>query len=77
EFGCGLLVTIGFLTRLSVIPIIFNMCIAYFIAHTNDPFEKKEIVFMFIGMGIIVFVLGSGKYSLDNLLFKHKPKLYA
>ncbi len=74
EFFCGILVTIGFLTRLSVIPILFTMCIAYFIAHAKDAFMMKELVFVFMGLSIIVFIMGSGKYSVDNLLFKNKLK---
>ncbi|MBC7872399.1 MAG: DoxX family protein [Ferruginibacter sp.] len=74
EFFCGILVTIGFLTRLTVIPILFTMCIAYFIAHAKDAFMMKELVFVFIGLAIIVFIMGSGKYSVDNLLFKSKLK---
>ncbi len=74
EFGCGILVTLGFLTRLTILPILFSMCIAYFIAHKADSFDKKELVFVFIVLPVIVFIVGSGKYSLDNLLFKNKIK---
>jgi putative oxidoreductase len=77
EFGCGILVTLGFLTRLTVIPIWFTMCIAYFIAHGKDAFQMKELVFVFLGLSIIIFIMGSGKYSLDHLLFKNKPKPHA
>ncbi len=72
EFFCGILVTLGFLTRLSVIPILFSMCVAYFKAHAADPFDKKELVFLFIGLSVIVFIMGSGKYSVDNILFRNK-----
>lgn len=77
EFGCGILVTLGLLTRLTVLPIMFCMCIAYFMAHKADAFDKKELVFVFLWMSVIVFILGSGKYSLDSVLFKNKTKKYA
>jgi putative oxidoreductase len=70
EFFCGLLVTLGFLTRLSVIPIFITMFVAYFIAHAKDPFDTKAIAFVFLLLSVVVFVLGSGKYSVDRLLFK-------
>lgn len=72
EFFCAILVTLGFLTRLSVIPIGFTMGVAYFIAHAKDSFQIKELAFLFLGLSIIIFILGSGKYSLDNLFSKNK-----
>lgn len=72
EFFCGILVTIGFLTRLSVIPIFITMAVAYFIAHANDPFTAKAIVFVFMLLSIVIFVLGSGKFSVDRLLFRNR-----
>src|SRR5688500_8118512 len=41
ELVCGFLVAIGFLTRLSVIPIFITMVVAFFIAHAQDPFVAK------------------------------------
>ena len=70
ELGCGILVTLGFLTRISVIPIVFAMATAFFLAHAKDPFMVKELSFTFLLLTTIVFTLGSGKYSVDSLLFK-------
>lgn len=75
EFFCGILVTIGFLTRLSVIPIFITMFVAYFIAHANDPFQNKGLPFLFLLLCFVIFVLGSGRYSVDKLLFSQKTKL--
>lgn len=72
ELFCGLFVVIGFLTRLTVIPIFITMVVAYFIAHSKDPFQVKELAFAFLLLAVVVFVLGSGKYSVDKLLFKNK-----
>jgi putative oxidoreductase len=73
ELGCGILVTIGFLTRITVIPIAFAMTMAFFMAHANDPFMNKELPFTFLLLTTVVFTLGSGKYSVDGLLFKNNP----
>lgn len=70
ELGCGLLVVLGLLTRLSVIPIFISMFVAYFVAHGKDPFQVKELAFVFMLLPLVIFVLGSGKYSIDNMLFK-------
>jgi putative oxidoreductase len=70
EFAGGLLVAAGFLTRLSVIPIFITMAGAYFIAHAKDPFLVKELAFVFMVLCIPVFILGSGRYSIDRWLLK-------
>lgn len=70
EFFCGILVTIGLFTRLAVIPIFITMIVAYFIAHAADPFDAKALAFLFMLLSIVVFILGSGKYSADKLLLK-------
>ena len=74
ELVCGLLVAIGLLTRLSVIPIFIAMCVAFFLAHAKDPFQVKELAFTFMLLAIVVFVLGSGRYSVDALLFRSKNR---
>lgn len=70
EFFCGIFVTIGFLTRLTVIPVFISMSVAFFIAHSKDPFQIKELAFLFLLLSILVFISGSGKYSADKLLFR-------
>ncbi|MEN7551650.1 DoxX family protein [Rapidithrix thailandica] len=70
ELVCGALVALGLFTRLSVIPIVFTMAIAFFIAHANDPFAQKELAFIFLLLSIVVFASGSGKYSIDQFIFK-------
>lgn len=69
ELICGFFVAIGFLTRLSVIPIFITMIVAFFIAHAKDPFDVKSLAFVFMLLAIVVFVLGSGRYSVDKLIF--------
>src|SRR5215207_7195931 len=41
EFFCGIFIVLGFLTRLSVIPIFITMAVVFFIAHGKDPFIMK------------------------------------
>lgn len=70
EFFCGIFIVIGFLTRLSIIPILITMIVAFFIAHANDAFDAKAISFVYMLLCSVIFVLGSGTYSVDRLLFK-------
>lgn len=76
ELVCGFLVLIGFLTRLTVIPIFITMIVAFFIAHAKDPFDVKALAFLFLLLSIVVFVLGSGRFSIDRLLFKKKDVVH-
>jgi putative oxidoreductase len=50
------------------------MCVAFFVAHAADPFQNKELPFTFLLLAIVVFVLGSGRYSVDALLFRSKNR---
>ncbi|MFD2163510.1 DoxX family protein [Paradesertivirga mongoliensis] len=72
EFFCALFIVFGFLTRLSVIPIFITMVVAFFIAHGKDPFQTKELAFVFMTLSIVVSVAGSGRYSVDRFLFGGK-----
>ncbi len=72
EFFCGLLIVVGIFTRLAVIPVFITMIVAYFIAHAKDPFDVKQVAFIFLVLCVPVFILGSGKYSVDYLFRKKK-----
>jgi putative oxidoreductase len=74
ELFCGLFVAVGLLTRLTVIPIFIAMVVAYFIAHGKDPFDVKALAFVFMCLSVVVFILGSGKYSVDRLLFRDRHR---
>jgi putative oxidoreductase len=74
ELICGFLVLVGFRTRITVIPIFITMLVAYFVAHAKDPFQAKQLAFLFLLLCIAVFVLGSGRYSIDSLLAAGKKK---
>lgn len=71
ELVCGFLVAIGFLTRLAVIPMFITMFVAYFIAHAADPFQAKALPFVYLILTIVIFILGSGKYSVEGITNKN------
>lgn len=69
EFFCGILIVLGLFTRFAVVFTFVTMLVAYFVAHANDEFMKKMLPFVYIWLCAVIFILGSGRYSLDYLLF--------
>lgn len=72
EFLGGILLVLGLFTRLAIIPIFIIMIVAFLVAHKNDPFNAKQLVFVYIFLCAVIFLLGSGRFSTDNLLFKNR-----
>lgn len=70
EVLCAALVLIGLKTRLATIPLIITMLVAAFMIHGADPFGKKELALMYLGVYTALLMLGSGKYSVDGALAK-------
>jgi putative oxidoreductase len=75
EVFCSVLLLFGLGTRLAVIPLIVTMLIVVLHVHAGDPFAKQEMGVHFLLVYVLLFVLGSGRYSLDSLLFKNKKYL--
>lgn len=67
EFICGILIVIGFKTRLATIPLIITMLTAAFVAHGADPFGRKELPLLFCTVFIGILIFGAGKFSIDRL----------
>jgi putative oxidoreductase len=68
EFFCSILLILGFVTRLASLPLVFTMMVAAFIVHWEDPFGTKEFALLYLLIFITIFVIGPGKYSIDNYL---------
>lgn len=68
EFFASIFVIFGLLTRLSLIPLMFTMGMAFFVIHANDPLTSKELALVYLVTYIFLFIKGAGKLSLDNLL---------
>ena len=74
EVFCSILIMVGFGTRLAAIPLIITMAVAAFMIHGADPFGKKEMAILYLLVYVVLFIAGSGRYSLDSILNK-KPSL--
>jgi putative oxidoreductase len=68
EVGGSLLLIFGLGTRLAVIPLIFTMLVAVFVAHASDPLAVKEPAIHFLLVYFALLFAGSGRYSVDKLL---------
>lgn len=75
EFLCSVFIMLGFLTRFATIPLMVTMLIAFFVIHGSDPYATKELSMVYFFFYLTIFVLGSGKFSLD-WLFSKKEALY-
>lgn len=72
EFFCSILLALGFMTRLSLIPLIFTMTVVSFIVHAEDPFAQKEKALLFLLIFIVQFLMGPGRYSVDAQIRKRR-----
>jgi len=70
EFFAAGLIIIGLFTRLSSLSLIITMFVAGFVYHADDPFGSKEKALMYLTSYIFLFLVGSGKYSLQTLFEK-------
>ncbi|MDV6169810.1 DoxX family protein [Flavobacterium sp. DG1-102-2] len=78
EFICSILILIGFTTRLVVLPLIVNMFVVIFVVHASDGFEKQELPGLYLVIYVLLFITGSGKYSIDHLIYKkNRPRTYS
>lgn len=77
----GLLLMVGFATRLTCIPLIFIMFIALTVAHKkvtlnliNDPESFiKQTAFSYFLISLLLFSFGPGRISLDALFERFFP----
>lgn len=70
ELACSMVFIIGFLYRLAMIPMIFTMCVAFFIVHADDPFAVKELAFVYLVVFVLMYIVGPGKFAVDRWISK-------
>jgi putative oxidoreductase len=66
ELFCSVFVAFGFFTRLSSIPVVITMLVAFFVAHGGDPFAKREMAFIYLVGFLALFFVGGGRFSLSR-----------
>ena len=72
ELVAGILLTVGFLTRIGSLLLISVMIyITFFIGHGKFWYEDQH-PFLFILLSIVFLFYGGGKFSLDHVFFSPK-----
>ena len=72
EFVGGILVVLGFLTRPAALALTFNMCVAAFVAHKQDPWyapmapRSKESALLYLAPFVLLLLAGAGRFSVDR-----------
>ncbi|MBC76180.1 MAG: DoxD-like family protein [Halobacteriovoraceae bacterium] len=70
ELGGGILIAVGLLTSPAAIVLAINMAVAGLIFHSSDPWNVKELAFMFLFSSILLAFTGAGVFSVDSKLGK-------
>ena len=70
ELACSMAFIIGFLYRLAMIPMIFTMCVAFFIVHAYFPFSVNELAFVYLVVFVLMYIVGPGKFAVDRWISK-------
>lgn len=70
EMVCSMAFIVGFLYRLAMIPMIFTMCIAFFVVHGHNPFAVKELAFVYLVVFVLMYIIGPGKFAIDHWIAK-------
>lgn len=70
EFLGGIFLALGLFTRVAGFFIAFTMLVAILGVHGADPYQKKELAFMYFFIALAFTIKGAGDWSLDSLLRK-------
>jgi putative oxidoreductase len=79
EFGCGVLLLVGALSRLAAIPLIVSMTIAILTARRGDIHSVADLFaldeLIYLALAVVVLVLGAGAISADGLIARRLSSL--
>jgi putative oxidoreductase len=67
EFGGGLLLGLGLLTRPAATLVCFTMLVAVVGQHRSDPFKAMEPALLYGAIALVFVLLGSSRFGLDRL----------
>jgi len=70
EFFASIFLAVGLFTRFNSLSLVITMAVAVFIAHAEDSFASKEKALLYLVGYILLFLIGSGKYSFQPWLNK-------
>lgn len=73
ELFCGLAFVFGFLTRLTLLPMIFTMIVAFTTVYGGSV-SAGELAFLYLVIFILSWFAGAGKYSIDGFIARKISK---
>jgi len=74
ELVCSVALILGVLSRLVLIPMIFTMAVAFFIAN-GGSIEQGELAFAYLIVFTLLLIAGPGKFSVDGYLVSLCPAM--
>lgn len=72
EFVCSIFLILGLFTRISLGFLIFTMIVAGFVVHSADPFEKRELSFIYLSVYLLLLAFGAGRISVDHMIAERR-----
>lgn len=70
EAICSGLVLLGLFTRLALLPLLVTMVVAVFSVNWDNTLTEKELPLLYLSVYIAIWLLGPGRFSLDERLFR-------
>ena len=67
EFACSMFLIAGLMVRITVIPMITAMAVAFFDVH-DGMMPEGELALIYLVLFLILYVTGPGRYSVDYLI---------
>lgn len=67
EFCCSLFLMTGLLIRITVLPMIVAMAVAFFDVH-DAMMPEGELALVYLVVFIVLYITGPGRYSADYLI---------
>ena len=68
EFGGGLLLAVGLLTRPVSLFMLGHFTVVLLVAHAGDPLADRELPLLFWAVALHFLLTGPGRYSIDAAL---------
>lgn len=75
EVVCSVLLILGLFTRVACVPLMITMLVACFVVHGSDPYQDQELGALYFFVYLVILILGSGRFSIDNF-FTKKQEMY-
>ncbi len=72
ELVAGIMLAIGWFTRIAAIILIGTMFYISFFVGNGKVWYEDQHPFLFVLLGLVFFFAGGGKYSVDNVMFGKK-----